>query len=369
MNNRNIQTYLDFGNSKIRAGTFVGTDQSDIFYNESKFCLNHLSLNEQIQNIITSLEKDSNEYINNINLMIDSQKMLSIGISISKKIDGSILKQEDVQFLIQEAKQQISKNYRQMNIVHIIINNYKVNDTDYTILPNESKCFLISLDILFICFPNDTILNFKNIFSNFNILINQIICSSYAKSMNYKKNLNLTGNTSFIDIGFNKTAIISFHNDKLLFIDTLPIGGNQITKDISKILNVGLEEAEAIKINTIKNIGNKNNTRFSNIRIEKIILARIEEILELSIKSIESNSFKSNLFRIFLTGNGSKILNNDYKQKTLISEDLVILEDATDNICKSGLQLGMGLNKQEVLVVPKKHIKQGFFEKLFHFFN
>ena len=75
------------------------------------------------------------------------------------------------------------------------------------------------------------------------------------------------------------------------------------------------------------------------------------------------------MFRIFLTGNGSKILNNDYKQKTLISEDLVILEDATDNICKSGLQLGMGLNKQEVLVVPKKQIKQGFFEKLFHFFK
>jgi cell division protein FtsA len=29
----------------------------------------------------------------------------------------------------------------------------------------------------------------------------------------------------------------------------------------------------------------------------------------------------------------------------------------------------MGLNKQEVVVIPKKQIKQGFFEKLFHFFK
>tara|TARA_B110001450_G_scaffold6585_1_gene6773 strand:- start:10601 stop:11707 length:1107 start_codon:yes stop_codon:yes gene_type:complete len=368
MNNKNIQTYFDFGNSKIRAGVFVGVDQ---FYNEGKFSLNHLSLNEQIHNIITSLEKESNEYINNINLMIDSQKMLSIGISISKKTDGSILKQEDVQFLIQEAKQQISKNYKKLNIVHIIINNYKINGIDYTIIPNEPKCFLISLDIIFICFPNETILNFKNIFFNSNILINQIICSSYAKSVNYKKNLNLTGNTSFIDIGFSKTSMISFHNDKLVSLDTLPIGGNHITKDISKILTVDLEESEAIKLDTIKNQEIQNNAHYSNEKIQKIILARIEEILELSIKSITSNSFKSSSssFRVFLTGNGSKILNNSYKEKIAISKDLIILEDTTDNICKSGLQLGMGLNKQEVVIVAKKRIKQGFFEKLFHFFN
>ena len=264
MNNKNTETYFDFGSSKIRAGVFVGSNQFHNFYKESKFSLNNLSLKKQIHNIITSLEKDSKEYVNNINLMIDSQKMLSIGISISKKIDGSILKQEDIQFLIQEAKQQISKNYRKQNIVHIIINNYMVNGINYSILPKELKCFLISLDILFICFPNDTILNYKNTFSNFNILINQIICSSYAKSMNYKKNLNLTGNTSFIDIGFSKTSMISFHNDKIISLDTLPIGGNHITNDISKILNIDPEESEVIKIDNIKNKETPNNTHFSN---------------------------------------------------------------------------------------------------------
>jgi len=369
MNNRNIQTYFDCGHSKIRAGVFIDSIQFYEFYSESRFLLNQPNLSDEIHNVITSLEKNSNEYIDNINLMIDSSKMISIGISISKKFDGLTLKQTDVKFLIQEAKQQISKNYKHQYIAHIIINNYKINEVDYTTLPKDPKCFLISLDIIFICLPNDMVLDLKNIFSKFNISINQIICSSYAKSINYKKNLNLTGNIAFIDIGFNKTSIISFHDDRFLSLDILHIGGNHITKDISKILNIENEQSESIKMQIIKNLESKKTVDFSNEKTQKIVLARVEEILELSIKSIKSNSFKSIPFKIFLTGNGSKALKNFHKDEILIFENLEILEETTKSICQSGLELGMGLNKREVVIVPKKQIKQGFFEKLFHFFS
>ena len=369
MHNKSIQTYFDCGYSKIRAGVFIESNQKNVLYNESKFSLNHPHSHKEIQNIVSSLEKDSNEYIDSINLMIDSLKMLSIGISISKKLDGHILKNADINFLILEAKQQISKNYRDHNILHIIINNYKINGVDYSDLPTNSECNLISLDILFICLPSETVLNFKKIFSNFNILINQTICSSYAKSIHYKSNLNLNGNISFIDVGYDKTSIISFFNDKLLSLDILPIGGNHITKDISKILNIDLEQSETIKINFTKNKKIVNEDNFSIEKIQKIIFSRIEEILELSVKSIKSNSFKYDHFRMILTGGGSRVFNNSFKNKISLLKDVELIEDTAEDICQSGFKLGMGLNKQEVVLVPKKQIKQGFFEKLFHFFK
>ena len=136
--------------------------------------------------------------------MVDSPKMLSIGISISKKLNGSKLKQTNVRFLIQEAKQQILKYYNNYNIAHIIINNYKIDDVDYSYLPDEIKCHFISLDIVFICLPSDLVSYFKNIFSKSNILINQIICSSYAKSICYKDNLNITGTYLSLTLGLPK---------------------------------------------------------------------------------------------------------------------------------------------------------------------
>jgi cell division protein FtsA len=369
MNKENFQTFFDCGFSKIRTGIFNVSNNNKDSYFESEFFTDRSNLELKIQKIITSLEKNTNEYINNINLMIDSPKMVSVGISLSKKINGSKLKQTNIQFLIQDAKQQILKYYTNYNIAHIIINNYKIDGIDYSYFPTGIKCDFISLDIFFICLPTDLVLYFKNIFSKSNILVDQIICSSYVKSINYKNNLKLSGHISFIDVGFNKTSIISYFNDKILSLDVLPIGGNHITKDISKILEIDLERSEQVKRNFDQDLKLLNNEDISIDTLQKIIFARAEEILELCAKSIESNSYILGKLKLVLMGEGSKILDNHHKDKISFSNDIDFLEETTEDICESGFKFITGLNKQEVVVIPKKQIKHGFFEKFFHFFR
>ena len=369
MANKKFQIFFDCGASKVRAAAFNKNNKNEAFYEESDFFSNQSNLELKIQKIITSFEKKTSEYIDNINLMIDSPNMLSIGISLYKKLDGSKLKKTNVQFLVQEAKQQILKYYTNYNITHIIVNNYKIDDVDYSYLPDEIKCHFISLDILFICLPTDLVFSFKNIFSKSNILINEVICSSYAKSINYKDNLDLTGYISFIDVGFNRTSIISYSDDKILSLDVLPIGGNHITKDISQILKINLEKSEQLKCNFDQNLKLSNDENNSLETLQKIIFARIEEILELSLKSMESKSYSVDNFKLVLTGEGSKILDNQHKDKISFSNDINFLEETLEDICQSGFKFIKGLNKQEVVVIPKKQIKQGFFEKLFHIFK
>ncbi len=370
MNNKNFQTYFDCGVSKVRAGTFNKNKDDEAFYSESEFFTDLLNLELKIQKIIVSLESDTDEYINNINLMIDSPEMLSVGISLSKKLDGSKLKQTNIQFLAQEAKQQILKYYTNHNIAHIIINNYKIDGVDYSYLPYEIKCDFISLDILFICLPTDLVIYFKNIFSKSNILVDQIICSSYVKSINYKDNLNLSGYISFIDVGFNKTSITSYFDDKILSLDVLPIGGNHITKDISQILGIDLEHAELIKVTFVQNLKLLYDENVSIETLQEIIFARTEEILELCTKSLKPNLYDApGKLKMVLMGEGSKILDNQHKDKISFSNDIDFLEETLEDICQSGFRFITDLNKREVVVVPKKQIKEGFFEKLFHFFR
>ena len=369
MNKKNFQTFFDCGFSKVRAGTFNSNNHNEAFYANSEFFTDHSNLTIKIQKIITTLEKDSNEYINSINLMLDSPKMFSVGISLSKKLSESELKKANIQFLVQEAKQQILKCYLNYSIAHIIINNYKIDGVDYSYLPNEIKCNFVSLDILFVCLPTDLVLYFKNIFSKSNILVNQIICSSYAKSINYIDNLNLIGNNSFIDIGFNKTSIINYYNDKILSLDILPIGSNHITKDISQILEIDLESSEKKKCNFDQNLKISNHKDISIYTLKKIIFARIEEILELCSKSIKSNSYALDKFKILLMGEGSKIFDKHKKDEFPFLDDADFLEETLEDICQSGFKFFTGLNKQEVVVVPKKQTKQGFFERFFLLFR
>ena len=369
MSNNNYQIYVDCGFSKLRASAFHKTNQKEMLYVESKFLFDHTEISIEVSRIINFLEKNTNEYIDNINLMVDSPKMLSIGISISKKIDEIQLKHDDIQFLVQEAKHQILKYYKNQNIAHIIINNYKINNIDYDYLPLNTKCNFIALDILFICLPEETIEYFKNIFHKFDISVNQIICSSYAKAKNYEEDLFYQDNISFIDVGFNKTSVITFTNNKISSLNILPIGGNHITKDISKVLKIDLEQAENIKINFNKKKKLLNDKDFSLDFLKKIIFARIEEVLKMCAHSIKLNSIEANSFKVVLMGEGSKILSNKYKDKKLNMYDLNFLEDKTQDVCRAGFALGMDSNRYEVAVVPKKLIKQGFFEKFFHLFN
>ena len=371
MSNKKHDVYFDFGSSKIRASAIDKNDHTDNFYCESNFYLNQLNIEQELQKIINSLEKHTKEYLNEISLMVDSQKMLSIGISISKKIDGLRLKKEDIQFLIQDSKQQIISNYNSMNIVHIIIKNYKIDETDYSFLPEEKNCNLLSLDLIFICLPKKDIDYIQKLFSKFDVSINQIFCSSYAKAINYKNNFSTTNKISFIDIGLDKTSVICFKNDLINFFQIIPIGGHHITKDLSKVLNINLEAAEKIKLDIVNDYNLINNNDHPLDLIQKIIQERLNEILKLSLSSIKlkDNFDELNNNKIVFMGDGSKIINIEINEQISALKSYKIVEEDTKSICQGTLGLSKSVNKQEVQVVPKKQIKMGFFEKLFHFFR
>jgi len=370
MKNKIFEVYFDCGLSKIRASVFNKDSSKNNLYYESNFFFDHSHLEAEIQKIISLIEKDNKEYLDEINLMIDSPKMLSVGISISKKLDGSKLQKKDIQFLIQDVKQQVLRNYSEQNIIHIIVKSYKIDGRAYTYLPDGMDCKLISLDILFICMPKEIIEYYKKIFFNSDISVNQILCTSYAKSESYKGNFSLIENLSFIDIGFNKTSITCYIKNQIFFLDILPVGGNHVTKDISKVLKIGLQDAEKIKISFDKDRDFLDKQKISPNLIQQVIFARIEEILELSAKSIKLNLNLTALeqCKMILTGEGSKLLSNKFKEKISISYDIDLLDETVEDIFQLASKIAYGSNKQEVVTVPKKQKKQGFFEKLFHFF-
>ena len=398
MSKKNFDIYLDLGTSKIRAAGFEKNENNKIFSLENN-CLTTLKSNQLnlsftdkiLEKTILEIEKKTGEFLDNINLMLDCPGALSISLSVSKKNENFFLIREDIEYLIQDANQQILDAYQDKNIIHIIVNNYKINNIDHNSLPLNIKCNKFSIDIVFICFPSEIIDNLEKLFSKHQILIDNFICTSYAKSFTYQEHFTEFNQIAFLDIGYEKTSIVFYEQEKIKFFDVLPIGGHHITKDISKILNLNIELSEKIKLNLNKDIifsDNEKNTEIfkkefletikendlSFDLIKKIIFARIEETLNLSFKTIKTNqSLKlNNQLKIVLIGQGSKILDNKYidiKETTPLVEEIDFFEESASNICQSGLKLMNGINKQEVVIVPKILAKKGLFERLFYIFK
>lgn len=128
-------------------------------------------------------------------------------------------------------------------------------------------------------------------------------------------------NVMLLDIGAGNTDIGVFNGTSFIYTNTIELGGNNITSDISYVLNISMEEADKLKrqyglalksfidndnniiLNTCKDEGGKNKTIKSSDLVE-IIEARIEEIFTLINKDIIAHGIKANINNVILTGEG-----------------------------------------------------------------
>ena len=131
-----------------------------------------------------------------------------------------------------------------------------------------------------------------------------------------------------IDIGFEKTSLGLFKNLAMVHSITLPLGINHITKDISKVCSLSLDESVVIRNNidfsfqNNQNIFDENdylkNSYFINSSFRKIsknlilnvIKARLDEIFETVKKQIIVPEFNLNSgIGFLLVGEGSYLPN------------------------------------------------------------
>ena len=131
-----------------------------------------------------------------------------------------------------------------------------------------------------------------------------------------------------IDLGGNITSIGVFINDKIVFSDSIPIGGIHITSDIVRGLGTKSEDAEKIKILYGSALSNETdeytsieipivsdegeiiNQEIPKAMLTAIIKPRIEETFELVKERLDYFKKKSNFSnKVILCGGGANLNN------------------------------------------------------------
>ena len=216
MTEKETDIYFSINKKKLNISVFKNSDDSLIFFSEENINIDSITENTDfsilekfLENNIKKIEKKINSFLNNIFLIIDTPSTVSISISLMKKLDNKKIQKKDIKHLIQDAKQQIARSYPEKYIVHIIVKKYIVNDIDYTFVPMNIDCNKISIEIKFICFPKNLIKKIELLFSNFQITIDKIICSKYAKSfIDDSDAKNLCQISYKLKNGFNKQEVV-----------------------------------------------------------------------------------------------------------------------------------------------------------------
>ncbi len=386
MSKENYINIIDFGSSKIRFAVFDNKlnekfiETNEVIINENYS--NHFNL---INQITKKAEKKISTHIQDVILALDTKDLFTIDISLKKDLEEKSNLNKIYNNLILELNRLISLYYDKYQILHIVLCQCIVDNKNFIELPkniNEVKNIKIFFKI--ICFKKDFINFLKNSFKETNLNIKNIFCTSYIKSLSYSQKLGLKNN-SFLEIGWERTSLIIFESGNLKFIQSIPIGSFHITKDISKIFKISISEADKIKKSfnkTYTEFSYENKTNDNSIKakdfinknisvdlLKKVILFRIQEIIDLTFKSLKNLNYKSNLSNsdLFLIGGGSLLFNNNsfYIDNKFEFRSINFYNETDQQVCNSVLVYH--LNNSDM---PKKTVKsQGLFEKFFNFFG
>lgn len=102
--------------------------------------------------------------------------------------------------------------------------------------------------------------------------------------------------SALIDIGGGSTTVSTFENGSISHASVIPVGGDNITKDLSIGLRTATEDAENLKLNyghafydhaseeevfSVPIIGSDQHQQFNQLELSDIIEARMEEIFQL----------------------------------------------------------------------------------------
>ena len=388
MNEKNLNVFIDFGSSKIRLGVFNNDTSKNIFVLEEN-CISNLRLknfdiensNQIIKNLIHSAEKKIEKHIKKVSLMIDTPDMFSIDISIKKSFDNKEFSENNIKSLLNEAKSLIQKNYFDQKIIHMIVKKFVFDNDEYYEIPNKEINYnVLIIELKFICFSNEIWENLQNSFNDNYLTVDNLYCSSYLRSSNYNSLFTDFKKKVILDIGYGKSAITVFEDNRILYFNILPVGGRHITNDISILLKISQKDAENLKKSlnqseTIFDGKNKANYQEESPSLSnQVIFARVDEIIKLNLADEYFNTFllnKENCILIFI-GEGSKILNKNsiyLEEKFDFFSEISFFEENATSICESGMNFIQSNKSQEVNFFPKKPKNKGFFEKFFHFFN
>ena len=157
---------------------------------------------------IFKIEKELGEFIKVIYLIIENEEIFSVNLSIKNKINETQINTKIINNLLIEAKNYCEESLKKAEVIHMKIDQFYIDNEYYKNLPDKVSCKSLSLDLSFICVPNNILNNFEKVLNKFQISVHRTISYQYLHSFLKISSNNLELVAQKILTGFNENEVI-----------------------------------------------------------------------------------------------------------------------------------------------------------------
>ena len=204
-----FETFLYISDNKYQIFVYDKNNSKNL-YNEEIKNDNEIELNilsKFLDDNIYKIEKKIKNFIRNIILILEDDKILEIGISLKKKNYEKNENQKQLENSLVEVKDIFKENYQDLLIMHMVIvekeNNFLLDNA------NNSDDYLF-LEVNFISIPNKFTFYFDKLLENHQINIKRYMSGDYIKSffdIESKESMELFVMANKLNDGLNKNEV------------------------------------------------------------------------------------------------------------------------------------------------------------------
>jgi len=207
-----LETYLSISKNKFEIFLFDKINLKNLYKEELE--IKNIIDFEELNNLtkflddnIFRIEKLSKKFIKNIFVIIENSQNLNINISIKKKNYDYLVNSESLKNTLTEIKDLFKENYRDQNIIHMIVNNYLINGKRYFFFEDNIKSDDLCLEVNFISISKNLEQIFDKIFEKYQIKVEQFFDLNYLENQLKDEKLELPEIVQKIRNGYNVNEI------------------------------------------------------------------------------------------------------------------------------------------------------------------
>ena len=167
--------------------------------------------------------------------------------NVKIELDNSSVTEDIIRQLINEAlKHNLPPQYE---VLDYEVQEYLLDNENYTINPLNLICNDIASHINLFISDKVQVANLKKAVRSSGFQLSKLVPSGVLSGMSVLNYEEKELGCCLIDIGAGTTDVVVYENGFIRYLVSLPIGGEQITKDIAVVLKISRNLAEDIKIN------------------------------------------------------------------------------------------------------------------------
>ena len=269
-----------------------------------------------LTNIVKKLTTTLKTNISKVYVGVGGQSLRSIRNIITKELPENTLVTTDMVINLMDSNRDMK--YPEQEILDVAVQEYKV-DSQLQTDPVGIQCNHLEGNFLNIIARNTVYKNLNKCFETAGITVAEMYMAPIALADSVLTEAEKRSGCALVDIGADTTTVSVFNKNILRHLAVIPLGGNNITKDIAS-LQMEESDAEKMKIKYASAFTDNNdidNTLMLSIdedrnvesrRFVEIVEGRLEEIIENVWFQIQSSDYYDKLLGgIILTGGGSNM--------------------------------------------------------------